>query len=45
MPTNEMLDRYIYRDKTFVDRIWINPENINNHGSLYQFYDSNKEKK
>jgi hypothetical protein len=28
MPTNEMLDKYIYRDKTFVDRFWINPENI-----------------
>jgi hypothetical protein len=28
MPTNEMLDTYIYRDKTFVDKLWINPENI-----------------
>jgi hypothetical protein len=28
MPTNEMLDRYIYRDKTSMDRLWINPRNI-----------------
>jgi hypothetical protein len=27
MPTNEMLDTYKHRDKTFVDRFWINPEN------------------
>jgi hypothetical protein len=25
MPTNEMLDTYKHRDKTFVDRLWINP--------------------
>jgi hypothetical protein len=28
MSTNEMLDTYIHRDKTFVDRLWINPENM-----------------
>jgi hypothetical protein len=34
MPTNEMLDTYIYRDKSFVNRFWINLENI----YLYLFY-------
>jgi hypothetical protein len=28
MPTNHMLGIYKHRDKTFVDRLWINPENI-----------------
>jgi hypothetical protein len=28
MPTNEMPDTYKHRDKTFVDRLWINPENL-----------------
>jgi hypothetical protein len=28
VPINEMCDTYIYKDKTFVERFWINPENI-----------------